>query len=120
VSFVGTDDLIQEAGSDAEGVVVTQVAYYSAEYKNVALYRRTLAKCYPSAQPNSASREGFVDAMVLVEGLKKAGERVDTGRIDSGDRIPPGFGFRPRLWRTQRGLSGSIYRLAASAWSKAW
>ena len=78
VSFVGTDDLIQEAGSDAEGVVVTQVVppYYLTEYKTVALYRRTLAKYYPTAQPNFVSLEGFVDAMVLVEGLKKAGKEL--------------------------------------------
>ena len=78
VSFVGTDDLIQEAGSDAEGVVVTQVVppYYLTEYKTVALYRRTLTKYYPSAQPNFVSLEGFVDAMVLVEGMKKAGKEL--------------------------------------------
>ena len=78
VSFVGTDDLIEEAGADADGVVVTQVVppYYLTEYKTVALYRRTLAKYYPSAQPNFVSLEGFVDAMVLVEGLKKAGEEL--------------------------------------------
>ena len=78
VSFVGTDDLIQEAGSDAEGMVVTQVVppYYLTEYKTVALYRRTLSKYYPSAQPNFVSLEGFVDAMVLVEGMKKAGKEL--------------------------------------------
>jgi ABC-type branched-subunit amino acid transport system substrate-binding protein len=78
VSFVGTDDLIQEAGQDTEGVVVTQVVppYYLTEYKTVALYRRTLGKYYPSAQPNFVSLEGFVDAMVLVEGLKKAGKEL--------------------------------------------
>jgi branched-chain amino acid transport system substrate-binding protein len=76
VSFVGTDDLITEAGPDAEGVVITQVVppYYLTEYKTVALYRRALSKYYPSAQPNFVSLEGFVDAMVLVEGLKKAGK----------------------------------------------
>ncbi|HYL84595.1 MAG TPA: ABC transporter substrate-binding protein [Candidatus Angelobacter sp.] len=76
VSFVGTDDLILEAGSDAEGVVVTQVVppYYLTEYKAVTLYRRSLGKYYPSAQPNFVSLEGFVDAMVLVEGLKRAGK----------------------------------------------
>ncbi|HEY6946040.1 MAG TPA: ABC transporter substrate-binding protein [Candidatus Acidoferrum sp.] len=78
VSFVGTDDLIQEAGSDAEGMVVTQVVppYYLTEYKTVALYRRTLSKYYPTAQPNFVSLEGFVDAMVLVDGLKKAGKEL--------------------------------------------
>lgn len=76
VSFVGTDDLIRAAGADAEGLVVTQVVppYYLTEYKTVALYRRTLAKYYPAAQPNFVSLEGFIDALVLVEGLRKAGK----------------------------------------------
>jgi branched-chain amino acid transport system substrate-binding protein len=76
VSFVGTDDLIQEAGTDADGMVITQVVppYYLTEFKTVALYRRTLTKYFPSAQPNFVSLEGFVDAMVLVDGLKHAGK----------------------------------------------
>jgi branched-chain amino acid transport system substrate-binding protein len=78
VSFVGTDELIAEAGPDAEGMVITQVVppYYLTDLKGVALYRRTLAKYFPSAQPNFVSLEGFVDAMVLVEGLKKAGKEL--------------------------------------------
>jgi ABC-type branched-subunit amino acid transport system substrate-binding protein len=76
VSFVGTDELITEAGSDAEGTVITQVVppYYLTDFKTVALYRRTLSKYLPTAQPNFVSLEGFVDAMVLVEGLKRAGK----------------------------------------------
>jgi branched-chain amino acid transport system substrate-binding protein len=76
VSFVGTDELILEAGPDAEGVVITQVVppYYLTDFKMVALYRRTLTKYAPSSQPNFVSLEGFVDAMVLVEGLKRAGK----------------------------------------------
>jgi len=78
VSFVGTDELILEAGPDAEGVVITQVVppYYLTDFKTVALYRRTLTKYFPTAQPNFVSLEGFVDAMVLVEGLKKAGKEL--------------------------------------------
>jgi branched-chain amino acid transport system substrate-binding protein len=76
VSFVGTDDLIQDAGADAEGTVITQVVppYYLTDLKTVALYRRSLQKYMPSARPNFVSLEGFVDAMVLVEGLKRAGK----------------------------------------------
>ena len=76
VSFVGTDELISEAGPDAEGVVITQVVppYYMTEHKSVALYRRSLGKYFPSEQPNFVSLEGFVDAMVMVEGLKHAGK----------------------------------------------
>lgn len=74
VSFVGIDELIREAGSDAEGVVVTQVVppYYLTDLKTVALYRRSLQKFMPNSRPNFVSLEGFVDALVLVEGLKKA------------------------------------------------
>jgi branched-chain amino acid transport system substrate-binding protein len=76
VSFVGTDELILEAGPDAEGVVITQVVppYYLTDYKAVALYRRALTNYFPTLQPNFVSLEGFVDAMVLVEGLKRAGK----------------------------------------------
>jgi ABC-type branched-subunit amino acid transport system substrate-binding protein len=76
VSFVGTDDLIQETGADAEGTVITQVVppYYLTDLKTVALYRRTMSKYFPTAQPNFVSLEGFVDAMVIVEGLKRAGK----------------------------------------------
>jgi branched-chain amino acid transport system substrate-binding protein len=76
VSFVGTDELILEAGDDAEGMVITQVVppYYLTDLKGVALYRRTLGRYAPSAKPNFVSLEGFVDAMVLVEGLKRAGK----------------------------------------------
>ncbi len=76
VSFVGTDDLILHAGADAEGMVVTQVVppYYQTELKTVAMYRKTFAKYYPGEQPGFVSLEGFVDAMVMVEGLKRAGK----------------------------------------------
>ena len=76
VSFVGTDDLIKLAGSDVEGMVITQVVppYYLTDLKTVALYRRTLSKFAPNETPNFVSLEGFVDAMVLVEGLKRAGK----------------------------------------------
>lgn len=48
VSFVGTDELISEAGQDAEGVVITQVVppYYMTEQKSVALYRRALRQVF--------------------------------------------------------------------------
>jgi len=78
VSFVGTDELIQEAGPDAEGMVITQVVppYYLTDLKTVAAYRRALQNYMPSSRPNFVSLEGFVDAMVMVEGLKKAGKEL--------------------------------------------
>jgi ABC-type branched-subunit amino acid transport system substrate-binding protein len=78
VSFVGTDELISEAGADADGMVITQVVppYYLTDLKSVALYRRSLKTYFPSEEPNFVSLEGFVDAMVMVEGLKRAGKEL--------------------------------------------
>jgi branched-chain amino acid transport system substrate-binding protein len=78
VSFVGTDELIQEAGADADGMVITQVVppYYLTDLRTVALYRRALLNYEPAARPNFVGLEGFVDAMVMVEGLKRAGKEL--------------------------------------------
>lgn len=76
VSFVGTEEFIKEAGPDAEGTIITQVVppYDRTDYTTVGLYRKYLAKYYPDTKPSFVSFEGFVDAMVLVEGLKRAGK----------------------------------------------
>jgi hypothetical protein len=59
-------------------MVITQVVppYYLTTLKTVALYRRTLQQYNPGARPNFVSLEGFVDAMVLVDGLTKAGKNL--------------------------------------------
>jgi branched-chain amino acid transport system substrate-binding protein len=76
VSFVGTEELIRMAGNDSDGVVITQVVppYYLTNLKTVALYRRVLGEYAPNEMPNFVSLEGFVDAMVMVEGLNRAGK----------------------------------------------
>jgi ABC-type branched-subunit amino acid transport system substrate-binding protein len=86
VSFVGTEEFIKEAGPDAEGTIITQVIppYDRTDYPTVALYRRYLAKYNPSAPPSFVSFEGFVDAMVLVEGLKRAGKDLSREKFISG------------------------------------
>jgi len=101
VSFVGTDDLIQAAGSDAEGMVITQVVppYYLTDLKTVALYRRTMQKYMASVRPSFVGLEGFVDAMVMVEGLKKAGkEPTREGLIDAIESLHEvDLGLGPQL-----------------------
>ncbi len=76
VSFVGTEEFIKEAGPDAEGTIITQVIppYDRTDYPTVALYRKYLQKYYPATPASFVSFEGFVDAMVMVEGLKRAGK----------------------------------------------
>jgi len=78
VSFVGTDELISQAGTDADGMVITQVVppYYLTDLKTVAMYRRALTQYFPSERPTFVSLEGFVDAMIMVDGLKRAGKEL--------------------------------------------
>ena len=117
VSFVGTDDLILEAGADAEGMVVTQVMppYYLTDLKTVALYRKTFAKYAPGEEPGFVSLEGFVDAMVLVEGLKRAGRDLTReGLVRGIESIHQmDFGLGPELLlsysaRDHQGFDGVI------------
>jgi branched-chain amino acid transport system substrate-binding protein len=76
VSFVGTEAFISAAGKDAEGVVITQVVptYSNSDLPTVKLYRECLAKYMSATQPSFVSLEAFVNAMVIVEGLKHAGK----------------------------------------------
>jgi branched-chain amino acid transport system substrate-binding protein len=75
LSFVGAEEFISNLGDDAEGTVITQVVppFYMTDIPTVAVYRKAIKKYYPNAQPGFISLEGFVTAMVLVEGLKRAG-----------------------------------------------
>ncbi len=98
VSFVGTEEFINEAGRDAEGTIITQVVppYDRTDFSTVDLYRKSLRKYYSDAPPSFASLEGFVDAMVLVEGLKRAGadptrEKLITA-IESIHKMDVGLG----------------------------
>jgi hypothetical protein len=65
VSFVGTEGLISAAGSNAEGVVITQVVppYDRTDLPTIKLYRDALEKYMSGTSPNSVSLAGFVDAI---------------------------------------------------------
>jgi hypothetical protein len=101
VSFVGTEEFIKEAGPDAEGTIITQVVppYDRTDYPTVALYQKSLTKYYPSTPPSFVIFEGFVDAMVIVEGLKRAGKDLTREEfiraIESIHNM--NFGLGPRL-----------------------
>jgi len=74
VSFVGTAGLIKESGVDGEGTYVTQVMPVPTD-PSVALVKQYQADLQ-GGEINYSSLEGYVDAVVLVEGLKKAGKTL--------------------------------------------
>ncbi|MBZ5665660.1 MAG: ABC transporter substrate-binding protein [Acidobacteriia bacterium] len=108
VSFVGTEAFVATAGKDAEGVVITQVVptYYNTDLPTVKLYRECLAKYMSATQPSFVSLEAFVNAMVIAEGLKRAGKNPTREKfieaIESMNDVDIGLGpaahlqFSPR------------------------
>lgn len=71
VSFIGTENFIAEAGAEGDGVYITQVMP-SPQDAGVQIVKDYLADM-KGTNVGYTSLEGYVDAAVLVEALKKAG-----------------------------------------------
>lgn len=86
VSFVGTEALIRAAEKDADGTIITQVVppYDRTDLPTIKLYRSALDKYMGNTPPSFISLEGFVDAMVLVEGLQRAGRDLTREKLITG------------------------------------
>jgi ABC-type branched-subunit amino acid transport system substrate-binding protein len=103
VSFVGTEAYVKAMGKDGEGAVITQVVppYNRTDLPTVTLYLKSLKKYFPEAQPNFVSLEGFVDALVMVEGLKRAGRDLTREKlieaIESIKDLDVGLGSQLKL-----------------------
>lgn len=83
VSFVGStalsDELMLLGPRFATGVIVTQVVPAINSYSTVILkYKAVLAKYFPGVAPDYVSLEGYIEASILIEALKRAGRRFDT------------------------------------------
>jgi ABC-type branched-subunit amino acid transport system substrate-binding protein len=71
VSFIGTADFIREAGADGEGVYITQVMP-SPENASMPLIKQFQSDMR-GGPVNYSSLEGYANAAVLVEALRKSG-----------------------------------------------
>jgi branched-chain amino acid transport system substrate-binding protein len=83
VSFVGStalaDELMLLGPKYANGLIVTQVVPAVDSYASKILeYKTSLAKYFPGVPPDYVSLEGYVAGSLLVEGLKRAGPKLDT------------------------------------------
>lgn len=85
VSFVGTEALIKAAGKDADGMVISQVVppLSRDDLPTVAEFKKIFHQYYPQSKPTFCSLEGFVDAIVLVDGLREAGKDLTREKLIS-------------------------------------
>jgi len=83
ISFVGSEMLAELLGDEGEGVIISQVVPSPMEssFSTVTQYQELLAKSYPDDTPNFVSFEGFINAKVLVEGLREAGKDLNREKL---------------------------------------
>jgi ABC-type branched-subunit amino acid transport system substrate-binding protein len=77
VSFVGTTDYIKEAGEAGEETIISQVvpSPYDPSHPTVAKYL-TDFKAAGGGSPDYTSLEGYIDAVIFVEAVKRAGTEL--------------------------------------------
>jgi ABC-type branched-subunit amino acid transport system substrate-binding protein/DNA-directed RNA polymerase subunit RPC12/RpoP len=128
VSFVGTEALMEELKEDrggyADGVIVTQVVPpINSGATLVINYRELFKKYNPQERPTFVSLEGYIDAVILLEGIRRAGanptaekvidalETID--KLDVGTGSPITFGpsehqASHKVWATKLTKSGQF------------
>lgn len=86
VSFVGTQALADELGRAGNGVVVSQVMPFPFS-TSIAIsreYLEAIRKAGGDNKPNYSSIEGYLDAKVFVEGLRRAGANPTRDTLIAG------------------------------------
>jgi ABC-type branched-subunit amino acid transport system substrate-binding protein len=86
VSFVGStalaDELMLLGPRYATGVIVTQVVPAINSYATIVLkYKKALAKYFPGESPDYVSFEGYIDASILAEAVKRVAREIDTEKL---------------------------------------
>jgi ABC-type branched-subunit amino acid transport system substrate-binding protein len=92
VSFVGSDALAKELGSNGAGVVVTQVVPFPLDNKIpvVGRYQAALKSVAPDAKPGFVSLEGYLVGRTLIAGLEKIdGAPTRKGLIEAVQKASP-------------------------------
>ncbi|MGZ5072448.1 MAG: ABC transporter substrate-binding protein, partial [Usitatibacter sp.] len=77
VSFVGSAALAKELGGEGRGVQISQVVPFpwDGSLPVVREYQRAIAEA--KGQPGFGTLEGYLAAKVMVEGLRRAGKKLD-------------------------------------------
>lgn len=85
VSFVGSKELARRLGRVGEGVMVTQVVpppdAPGPALPGVREYTELLYHYYPDSRPSFVGLEGYINARILAEGLKRAGRDLTRERF---------------------------------------
>ena len=83
ISFVGSDSLAQELGSDGAGVIISQVVPFPWDdsLPVVASYQKALGADDAKAKPGYVSLEGYMVGRLAVEALKRIDGEPTRGKL---------------------------------------
>ena len=120
-SAVGSDALANELSKFGpgfgDGVIVSQVVPPpTSPLSSVVKYRQMLRKYYPNEQPSFASLEGYINAALLAEGMRRAGDTLTAetlvNSLESLNSVDLGLGaslhFSPTEHRALHRFWGSV------------
>jgi len=91
ISFVGSDSLAQELGSEGTGVIVSQVVPFPGDKSLpvVASYQSALAAVNEKSKPGFVSLEGYLVGRLVVEAVRRMpGEPTRETFLDAIEREP--------------------------------
>jgi len=79
-------ELVKTAGEAADGIVVGNATpnETQAQLPTVALFKKSMKKYMPEADAGAMSLLGFVDAMMIGEGLKRGGKDLSRDKFIAG------------------------------------
>ena len=118
VSAVGSTALAEELNAlgtkFANGVIVTQVVPAVDSYASSVLdYKAALEKHFHGEAPDYVSLEAFLQANILIEGLRRAGPQLDTEKIVAALEGLQNFDLR---LGTRVNLSGDDHQAIHKVW----
>jgi ABC-type branched-subunit amino acid transport system substrate-binding protein len=65
-----------------DNIIVTQVAPAVSGYSSLVLeYKNALKKYFPGEKPDYVSLEGFVEATILIDAVRRCGPQIDTEKL---------------------------------------
>lgn len=109
VSFIGSERFISEAGSDADGVYISQVVPTPYDTSR-ALVRAYQTDMQP-ADVDHASLEGYIGAVVFIKALRKAGSHPTRETfLDALEHLETDLGgFKVAFSRTNHQGSNAVF-----------
>jgi len=85
-SGANVDAFVPAAKDDGDGVLISEVVpdVSRIDLPLISSYRKALQKFYPNEKPCFTSLRGYIDGVVLVEGLKRAGKDLTREKFVDG------------------------------------